>query len=1252
MLLRFHDVTDHLTAILLSGRTVENERNHVKMNSGYIKVKQRILCHIIAVLCLSGLVFFVLPAAAFADPVTETVRVGYYENEVFEEGAGENQVKTGYAYEYYRKISEYTGWKYEYVYGGFSDLYQMLLDGEIDLLAGLAYREERADIIGYPDDIMGSESYYLVSHVEDGDIRSDPSAVEGKSIGVLDSAMVSVLNEFLSDHDIQAEVVVFPEHKSLFHAFDTHEVDVLAAESDGAYGRVNAVPLFAFGTSDYYLCVNKQRPDLLSKLNEAQRQLAAEEPNFLNSLATKYYPVSVTARAFSEKEREWIQAHPALRVGYLENYLPYCDTDQQGQVTGLIRDYLKDLLGTLGVTNMTVTYTGYESYDKMIAAMNSEEIDVAFPVGGGLYYSEENGIYQSHAVASSTTELVFRGEFNEDKVKNFAVNENNRMQYYYVRTYYPDAEITLYPSIEDCLAAVLSGKAGVTTLNGLRANDILRNSQYDGLSLRQATSSDDRCFGVEIGKEGLLKLLNRGINILGSEYAQNISYRYTSGLYEYGFTDMLRDHMALFGSVILAVSALVIFLLIRDRHRNKIRLEEKELLLQQKALKEQQDKMITALASDYRSVFYVDLDKDEAICYREDPRFGEAPALGSSVSFLREFTAFAYDHVAEQYRDGYLAFIQPENIRAALLKQQIISYRFLELQDGKETYTLLRMTGVRRPGDHQDHKVHVVGVGFSDIDEEMRHSMDQQQALSDALEIAEQANRAKTAFLSNMSHEIRTPMNAIIGLNNIALNDPDAPDRVKEYLVKIDASAKHLLGIINDILDMSRIESGRMIIKKEEFSFSKNLEQVNNMIGSQCRDKGLHYECRTIGKIDDYYVGDAMKLKQVLINILGNAVKFTPEGGTVSFLIAEGRRYDGKAAVRFTIRDTGIGMSKEYIPHIFDAFSQEDSSSTSKYGSTGLGMPITKSLVELMNGSIEVESEKGVGTTFTVTVTLEESDRKSVDFAHGDMNPQEMSVLVIDDDRIALEHAQIILGQIGIHCETAESGWEGIDKVRVRHGRREDYDLILIDWRMPDIDGIETTRQIRSIVGHDTAIIILTSFNWDDIADEARDAGVDTFVPKPLFAGSVMDEFREAFRRKNEALEKKTVDLKGRRVLLAEDVAVNAEIIMMVLTIREIETDVAENGKIAVDLFSSHEPGYYDAILMDMRMPEMDGLEATKVIRSMDRPDAQTIPIIALTANAFDEDVQRSMQAGLNAHLSKPVEPEQLYETLESLILM
>ena len=545
-----------------------------------------------------------------------------------------------------------------------------------------------------------------------------------------------------------------------------------------------------------------------------------------------------------------------------------------------------------------------------------------------------------------------------------------------------------------------------------------------------------------------------------------------------------------------------------------------------------------------------------------------------------------------------------------------------------------------------------IGV-FIDITERkkmMQELAEQRESLSVALEDANQANKAKTAFLSNMSHEIRTPMNAIIGLDRIALNDPAISEATREYLEKIGLSAQHLLSIINNILDMSRIESGRMSVKNEEFSFAKLLAQINTIISGQCRDKGIGYECRVKGAVDDYYIGDDMKLRQVMINILGNAVKFTPSGGTVTFVVESIARFSGKSTLRFIISDTGIGMSQEFLPKLFDAFSQEDSSSTNRFGSTGLGMAITRSIIELMSGTISVESEKNKGTTFTVTITLIDCERKNAEKEEDTLHPHELCVLVIDDDPIACEHARLILGQVGVSCEMALSGAEGLQMAKVRHARREPYNLILVDWRMPDMDGVETARRIRDAVGNETPVIILTSYNWDEIEDEARRAGVDTFVAKPLFAGTVLDEFREAFKKKNAKLIRDTVDLKGRRVLLAEDVAVNAEIMIMVLSMREIQTDHAENGRIAVEKFKEHEEYYYDAILMDMRMPEMDGLEATRKIREMNRPDAGKIPIIALTANAFDEDVQHSMQAGLNAHLSKPVEPETLFKTLEELI--
>jgi CheY-like chemotaxis protein len=423
------------------------------------------------------------------------------------------------------------------------------------------------------------------------------------------------------------------------------------------------------------------------------------------------------------------------------------------------------------------------------------------------------------------------------------------------------------------------------------------------------------------------------------------------------------------------------------------------------------------------------------------------------------------------------------------------------------------------------------------------------------------------------------------------------------------------------------------------------------MISGQCLDKGIEYQCHISPDIADCYVGDNMKIRQVLINILGNAVKFTPSGGKIEFDVDKKAQFDGKTTLQFTMKDNGIGISEEFLPKIFEPFAQEDNSSTNKFGSSGLGLAITKNIVEIMNGDIRVESRKGEGAAFTVTLTLDDSKGQS-ETCKFEMEPGDIKVLIVDDDPIACEHAKLVLEKAGIASETVISGAEAIELVKLRQARQDPYNLILVDWQMPDMDGVETTRRIREIAGNDSAIIILTAYKWDDIFDEAVKAGVDRFLPKPLFASSVMEEFRSALasKRNDDDRNSEPVVFKDKRILLAEDVPINAEIMMMILSSQEINVDLAENGKIAVDLFEQHEEGYYDAILMDMRMPEMDGLEATRVIRAMGRKDSKDIPIIALTANAFDEDVQRSLQAGLNAHLSKPVQPEALFKTLAKYI--
>ena len=506
----------------------------------------------------------------------EIVKIGYFENEIFQEGAKEGAVRKGYAYDYYRKLSEYTGWDYKYVYGSFADLYQMLLDGEVDMLAGLAKTEEREGVIGYPEMPMGNETYNMVKHASDEEVTTSYKTLSGKKIGVLDSAMVKVINRFLEENAINADVKKYPDYDSMFKAFDDNQVDVMVSESDGTQDRADAELLYAFGSSDYYLCVSIKRPDLLEELNQAQTELMTEEPNYINSLRIKYYSESISSRTLSATEKEWLKKTDVLRIGYLRNYLPYSDEDSDGHVTGLVKDLVPEVEKALKIEKMKTSYICYDNFDEMITDVQSGKVDAVFPVGGGLYFSEENGIYQSNPVVSSTTELIYKGDYDENKLSSFAVNKNNRMQYYYVKTYFPNAKYTYYSSIDECLSAVMNGTAQSTTLNGVRANDILKNRKYRELTMKQLSVNDDRCFGVRIGEEGLLKLLNRGMNLVGADQIQNMAYRYVDGLYDYTVFDLILDNIWIVTLVAVAIAALVVVLSARGLKASRKRMEEKE----------------------------------------------------------------------------------------------------------------------------------------------------------------------------------------------------------------------------------------------------------------------------------------------------------------------------------------------------------------------------------------------------------------------------------------------------------------------------------------------------------------------------------------------------------------------------------------------------------------------------------------------------------------------------------------------------
>ena len=547
----------------------------------------------------------------------------------------------------------------------------------------------------------------------------------------------------------------------------------------------------------------------------------------------------------------------------------------------------------------------------------------------------------------------------------------------------------------------------------------------------------------------------------------------------------------------------------------------------------------------------------------------------------------------------------------------------------------------------------IVMVVSKDITEQVRKQREQTQALQDALMQAQHANRAKTTFLSNMSHDIRTPMNAIIGFATIAVSHIDNQLQVRDCLQKVLSSSNHLLSLINDILDMSRIESGRVQIKEQECNISEMMHNLVNIIQPQVKAKKLELFIDTFEVANEDVIADPLKMNQVFINLLSNAVKYTPAGGTISFRIMQKTTFrHGYGDYVFIVRDNGIGMSDEFVKHIFEPFEREASVTESGIQGTGLGMAITKNIVEMMNGTIDVQSESGKGSTFTVELTLQLQDVERN--AQQLKELQGLRALVVDDDLNICDSVNRMLKQIGMRSEWTTSGREAAYRAKMAHEEGDSYHTYILDWQMPEISGVETARRIRAAVGEEVPIIILTAYDWTDIEVEAKAAGVTAFCAKPLFMSDLKSALLVANnlidKDEDKAAEWTLADFKGKRVLLVEDVELNREIAEIILTESGFEVEAAPDGTDAVAMVKAAEENYYDVILMDVQMPTMDGYEATRTIRALPRKDVKTLPIIAMTANALEEDKEAALKNGMNAHISKPLDMDIFISVLKQFL--
>lgn len=934
------------------------------------KLSHYFLITILWCLCVGVLAFFSVDVSAQS---AETVKVGYYFSNNFQEGMDDRSPKSGYSYEYLQKLASYTGWKYEYVYGEWDELFEKLKDGEIDLMAGVAYSEDRVDQIGYPDSEMLNETFYIYKDMDDSSMQcGDIASYSGKKIGTLkgDQRMTAALEQWKARHRADIEIEYYSDLTECARVFNEQQIDGFVSADNVVSSYSGITPVEKIGKQLFYLCTAKEREDLLSELNMAMSIMNEQDAVEVDELRNKYYTETTVSVFLSQQEQQWMKEHAQITVGYLADYLPYCDKAEDGSATGLVSDIVPDLFDALsGDYDPEIIYRCFDDQQEMLDCLKNGEVDFVMPVSDGKWYAEQEEFVQSSAVVAFPIALVYREPYDNEVTSRIAVNQNNLRQYWYTLANYPDAEIVMYDGIEACIDAVNSGEADSTLLSALRVSQLLNGEKK--LNIITLSDSEKLCFGVAAGNKALLQILNHGLSILGESYGLNHTYRYLDTVVTYTLTDVIQDHVWLFIGLLTVLLILIV---------------------------------------------------------------------------------------------TYFIHREQEQKKAA------------------------------------------------------QHELKQKELLEKALCAAKQASVAKKVFLQNMSHDIRTPMNAVLGFTNLAIQAGGDTEKTQDYLSKIKISGNHLLGIVNEVLEISRIESGQTKLDESVWSIADIVRETDIIIRDQALAKKQEFSI-DIWQVQDMYIYcDKLRVKEILVNLLGNAVKYTQTGGSISLrIIQKPCEKENFGNYEIHVKDNGCGMSEEFLQKIFEPFERQANSTISGIQGTGLGMTIIKGFVDAMGGTIDIKSEENKGTEIIVRLCqrIAEAPEKSEE-------------------------------QKTISCS-------------------------------PEL-----------------------------------------FV--------------------------------GKRVLLVEDNSMNREIATAILEEAGFKVDTAENGAIAVEKVTYYPEGFYDVILMDIQMPVMDGYTATRKIRSLENKAIAKIPIITVSANAFDEDRQTSLEAGMNGHLAKPIVVDELLEVLGGIL--
>ena len=1070
-------------------------------------------------------------------PLTgKVVKVGYFSDGNFMGGASQGAVKSGYGYEYLQAVANYTGWRYEYVYGSWSELYKKLLSGEIDLMTDVSYTPERAGLINYPKDGMGREIYYIAVKTDNNQIDSmDLSTFNGKKIGVEEkSVQIKYLEDWIEKNNIDCEIVPMGSGTdNKIKALMEGKIDALVRTH--FRGKVNGISnIVLLGDSDYYLVTAPKRTDLLEELNLAQPKIMASHPYFWNDMEYKHFKDAMMDSRLSPDDREWLNNKKYLRIGYFSRHLPLCARGTNGDAPqGVITTVMNDICKNIEVDPSIITYVPFDDSDSLKNAVIWGDVDAAFGFYKDLWWAEKVGVSQTNDIFTVGLRLIIREDFDVNDIKRIAIAKNkpSPTSIMLAGIFNGDYEYVYYESEADCYEAVKRGKVDATISNEYLARTFLqKNNAYRGLKEVDTFSNAGVCLSVNRNNSHLLSIFERGIvNLdqqkIDKEISANVFSLVRSNLY-----DLLLDYWLIL--VILGVVFLLIlvnmYILNRSRQRiskvnqvlreqtNQLKVANDELIManehqvyaneellakndEVKELLDKQHKAITIIENNHEAL------KSANWIIEFDP-VGNVDNVNWSDG-LRHILGYTDANDFPDTLEAVVGLIHPEDrleggkyiweiLRVNDENINIVDHE-IRIKTTDRDYVWFRAYArLNRRSDGTPLRLYGVLQDISDYKNMIAQK-------DEALLKAQQANQAKSIFLNNMSHDIRTPMNGIMGYTALAEENLSNSAEVKTYLEKIKLVSKHLLSLINDVLDMSRIESGRIELEPQPTNLISLVDELKSILQSDVEMKKLQFQVDTNGIMDDTVLCDRLRLKQVLLNLLSNAVKFTPAGGLVSIKLFQKPASDAnRSTFEFHVEDTGIGIEKDFIERLFVPFERARNTTVSGIQGTGLGMSITKSIVDIMGGTITVDSEPNKGTKFIVSVEFKTIMHQDADVTVRTKDKYDFtgkSVLLVEDNMINQEIANALLEGVNFKVDVAGNGSEALEKMK--KARDGQYDVILMDIQMPVMDGYEATEAIRALDSDyckKVPIIAMTANVFAEDKLKAMNAGMNGHVGKPI----------------------------------------------------------------------------------------------------------------------------------------------------------